>query len=224
MKVRVKDLFAIIGGDWDENEWLVSQDSTGIHREKYWTHEYILLHVPTGNTYRVIVGSTGSYFTEIHSTIDGYDPDSEQYIKLTEVWPTIHTSIRYVNRKPNNIVLNAAKCLLCKDYLESQGLHDTYTCTCGNVTISGGYNKIVRDVKNDVYHVELSVGINMSPTFVPSTERSMFCVIDVESKVLVGQPASRKTCVNRVKKLGDSDRYRIVEYVLVPKDVHKLEE
>ena len=34
--------------------------------------------------------------------------------------------------------MNKARCLLCKDVIESKTRHDLQCCTCGNVCVDGG--------------------------------------------------------------------------------------
>lgn len=42
---------------------------------------------------------------------------------------------------------NAAKCLLCKQTIESKHRHDFVTCKCGNLSVDGGPYYLKRSVK-----------------------------------------------------------------------------
>lgn len=45
---------------------------------------------------------------------------------------------------------NSARCLICTDHLYS-GSKGKVTCTCGNLTISGGLDRLVRDFETDLW-------------------------------------------------------------------------
>ena len=51
----------------------------------------------------------------------------------------------------NTITKNAAKCLRCKEVVESKHRHDYQTCKCGNVSVDGGLDYLRRAV----VHIEL---------------------------------------------------------------------
>ena len=42
------------------------------------------------------------------------------------------------------IIRNAAKCLKCKDVIESKHVHDFKSCTCGAIFVDGGLDYIKR--------------------------------------------------------------------------------
>ena len=61
--------------------------------------------------------------------------------------------IWYRNRytQPQEIIVeNSARCLICTDHLFA-GEKGKVSCTCGNLTISGGRKKLVRDFETDLW-------------------------------------------------------------------------
>lgn len=44
----------------------------------------------------------------------------------------------------SKIKLNCAKCLVCGDVLISHSRHDFVTCSCGNLSVDGGYDYLKR--------------------------------------------------------------------------------
>lgn len=48
------------------------------------------------------------------------------------------------------IVENSAVCLICSDQIFA-GRNGKVTCACGNLTISGGTKKLVRDFETDLW-------------------------------------------------------------------------
>lgn len=67
------------------------------------------------------------------------------YRLLEKIW--------YRNRYPQPreiIVENSARCLICMDQLFA-GRKGKVTCTCGNLTISGGNSKLVREFETDLW-------------------------------------------------------------------------
>ena len=38
------------------------------------------------------------------------------------------------------IIRNAARCRLCGDVIESKTVHDFVTCSCGAISVDGGYD------------------------------------------------------------------------------------
>lgn len=42
------------------------------------------------------------------------------------------------------IVLNMAQCLKCKDVIASRHRHDFQTCSCGELSVDGGYDYLRR--------------------------------------------------------------------------------
>ncbi|MBU1151353.1 hypothetical protein KJ632_00825 [Patescibacteria group bacterium] len=55
---------------------------------------------------------------------------------------------KHNNRSPHRILWNAAKCLLCGDYLVSEHQNIPIVCKCGNLTLNGGLGSISRTTKN----------------------------------------------------------------------------
>lgn len=47
-----------------------------------------------------------------------------------------------------DILRNAAKCLLCKQTIESKHRHDFVTCKCGNLSVDGGLDYLKRSVRD----------------------------------------------------------------------------
>ena len=47
------------------------------------------------------------------------------------------------------IVKNEVKCDHCKDIIESTDTHDFKTCSCGMVSVDGGYDYLKRAVKSN---------------------------------------------------------------------------
>ena len=60
--------------------------------------------------------------------------------------------------KNDNISIrrNRAKCLICKDILESKTVHDFQTCKCGNLSVDGGNEYLKRSAINFIEYKELS--------------------------------------------------------------------
>jgi Zn finger protein HypA/HybF involved in hydrogenase expression len=58
------------------------------------------------------------------------------------------------------IVKNEVKCDHCKDIIESTDTHDFKTCSCGMVSIDGGYDYLKRMVKNNATYEDLSVMVD----------------------------------------------------------------
>jgi len=54
------------------------------------------------------------------------------------------------------ILRNRAKCLICREILESEHRHDFKTCKCGNLSVDGGKDYIKRSVKHLDKFEELS--------------------------------------------------------------------
>ena len=48
------------------------------------------------------------------------------------------------------IVENSARCLICQDHLFA-GDKDRVSCTCGNLSISGGNKRLVREFETDLW-------------------------------------------------------------------------
>lgn len=47
------------------------------------------------------------------------------------------------------ISINAARCGICEDYIESKHRHDFVTCSCGNLAVDGGQEYLKRSFKQD---------------------------------------------------------------------------
>lgn len=43
-----------------------------------------------------------------------------------------------------DIYTNAARCLLCGDFIRSKNRHDFNTCSCGNISVDGGSHYVRR--------------------------------------------------------------------------------
>lgn len=56
-----------------------------------------------------------------------------------------------------HIVKNEVKCDHCKYIIESTDIHDFKTCSCGMVSIDGGYDYLKRVVKDNTTYEDLSV-------------------------------------------------------------------
>jgi hypothetical protein len=54
------------------------------------------------------------------------------------------------------IIKNSAQCLICKDVLVSESVHDFRTCTCGNLSTDGGYTYVKRSAQYPKKVLELS--------------------------------------------------------------------
>lgn len=59
-----------------------------------------------------------------------------------------------------DIYINAARCLLCNDYIRSMNLHDFKYCSCGNVAVDGGSWYAKRNFKDDSKFVDEIVYFN----------------------------------------------------------------
>ena len=77
--------------------------------------DHPLLEYPTffqyGRTYRVVQDSLV------------LDPDDEDFL-----------------RRSGMIVRNAARCLNCRDVVESRHVHDFVSCSCGQLSVDGGHD------------------------------------------------------------------------------------
>lgn len=51
-----------------------------------------------------------------------------------------------VRCKLKKILRNSARCLKCRDEVESKTVYDDQTCSCGNVTVDGGLEYLRRSV------------------------------------------------------------------------------
>lgn len=61
--------------------------------------------------------------------------------------------IWYRNRYPKQeevIVENSARCLICCDHIFA-GKTGKVTCTCGNLTVSGGSKRRIREFETDLW-------------------------------------------------------------------------
>lgn len=54
------------------------------------------------------------------------------------------------------IIKNKAKCLLCKQTIESKHRHDYVTCKCGNLAVDGGKDYLKRNFMKKEDYQELS--------------------------------------------------------------------
>ena len=50
-------------------------------------------------------------------------------------------------KKLGRIIRNAARCKLCGDVIESTYTHDYVTCSCGNLSVDGGYEYLRRGLR-----------------------------------------------------------------------------
>ena len=64
----------------------------------------------------------------------------------------------------NRIIVNAAKCLVCGDIIESVSHYDFKTCSCGNLSVDGGHEYIKRSWKDISKVIELSVTVDEDST------------------------------------------------------------
>lgn len=55
------------------------------------------------------------------------------------------------------IKLNAARCLMCGEELESTHVHDFRMCVCENVAVDGGKEYIKRSVRDFNYYQDLTI-------------------------------------------------------------------
>ena len=58
------------------------------------------------------------------------------------------------------IVKNEIKCVYCSDIIESTDIHDLRTCSCGKVSIDGGYDYLKRSVKDNATYEDLSITVD----------------------------------------------------------------
>ena len=60
--------------------------------------------------------------------------------------------------KDSRIIINAAKCLLCGDIIESKFRHDFQICTCGSLHVDGGKDYLKRGWEGSLTsYIEMSV-------------------------------------------------------------------
>lgn len=59
-------------------------------------------------------------------------------------------AIRGLKNDPINTryIKNSAKCLICKQTIESKQRHDFVTCKCGNLSVDGGMYYLKRSIKH----------------------------------------------------------------------------
>lgn len=50
--------------------------------------------------------------------------------------------------KKRKIIVNKARCKKCGDIIESKSKHDLVTCSCGTISVDGGYDCLIRYVPN----------------------------------------------------------------------------
>lgn len=55
------------------------------------------------------------------------------------------------------IIRNSAKCLDCKEEIESRHRHDFVSCTCGKVCVDGGKDYLKRSVAKDAKYEDTSI-------------------------------------------------------------------
>lgn len=55
------------------------------------------------------------------------------------------------------ILRNSAQCRLCGEEIESRRPTETVTCSCGEVTVSGGHKSIKHDARNFDNLIDTSV-------------------------------------------------------------------
>ncbi|GLQ25204.1 DUF7695 domain-containing protein [Sulfitobacter pacificus] len=55
------------------------------------------------------------------------------------------------------IIRNSARCLRCGEEVESKGVHDAQTCSCGNLMVDGGYEYLRRSILDETLVSETSV-------------------------------------------------------------------
>ena len=48
------------------------------------------------------------------------------------------------------IIVNKAKCKVCKDIIESKHTHDYVECSCGEISVDGGKDYLRRGYKEDI--------------------------------------------------------------------------
>ena len=58
--------------------------------------------------------------------------------------------------------VKAIRCLICQDVVFSRATHDYRTCSCGNVSIDGGFNYTRISFKNEDYYELTKVNIRAS--------------------------------------------------------------
>ncbi len=55
------------------------------------------------------------------------------------------------------IIRNAIRCNLCGDEIESKGVHDFVTCSCGACSVDGGHDYLRRCFKEKGCFTDISV-------------------------------------------------------------------
>lgn len=60
----------------------------------------------------------------------------------------------------NKTYTNAAKCLKCGDVIFSKHRHDYVSCSCGNVSVDGGFDYSKRGYQSEEWVNVLSVTVN----------------------------------------------------------------
>ena len=55
------------------------------------------------------------------------------------------------------ILRNSAKCLSCKEEIESRHRHDYVSCSCGNVSVDGGKDYLKRSVRDSSLYQDTSM-------------------------------------------------------------------
>lgn len=66
------------------------------------------------------------------------------------------------------LTVKAIRCPICKDIIYSRAVHDFHSCSCGSVTIDGGF---------DYCHVSWAYGLKMPEGFdlkIPATKPQLY--------------------------------------------------
>lgn len=125
------------------NEFILADGTIlhNIHQPGTCWGDYCTIHKPSKHKYRdyQLVWANGMLCRD---TDDGLIPDPD------------HPAFQ---RDQGVIMVNAATCLKCADYIESNYRHDFKYCICQNISVDGGKDYIRHGWHNESYYSDESI-------------------------------------------------------------------
>jgi len=106
-----------------------------------------------------------------------------------------------INQNLQLMIKNKAKCLLCKEIIESYHLYDYVTCKCGEISISGGQHKFEALAKNWDHFVRFDDnGNEFKPKIIDKDTD-----IDTETNIAVQTPDELTQILLDLAKSGEDN-------------------
>lgn len=99
------------------------------------------------------------------------------------------------------MIKNKAKCLLCKETIESYHLYDYVTCKCGEISISGGMHKFEASAKNWDHFVRFDENGNEFKPKIIDKDKD----IDTETNIAVQTPDELTKTLLDLAKSGEDN-------------------